>query len=97
MYAYKNIPRFVREKSISENNNHETNAETGESLSAASNTSSTSALSNQQHTAGYLWSLSRPPLEDGMQVVTDPLFQRFLQGDIPNDHNDRLQIAKTCI
>jgi hypothetical protein len=36
-------------------------------------------------------------LEDGMQHVEDPLFQRFAQGEIPDDRAHQLQIAQTCM
>jgi len=97
MYPLNTITRFTSQESSFENSNHDENAKTGKKFSTVSSTSSTFTLSNEPHTAEDLWNLSRPPLESGAQVITDALFQRFLQGEIPDDHNDQLQIAETCL
>ena len=97
MYFLNMITRFTPLESSFENSNNDENAKTGKKISTVSSTSSTSTLSNEPHTAKELWNLSRPPLESGAQVITDALFQRFLQGEIPDDHDDQLQIAETCL
>lgn len=97
MYPLNNIPRVIREESVPESKDYDESAKNGGKLSTVSRTNAISSLSHQPNTAGYLWSLSRPPLEHGAQGVTDASFQRFLQGDIPDAHNDRLQIAETCL
>src|SRR4051812_30029006 len=97
MYLHKNKPRFTQQDFILANSNHDKDTTTGKKWETVSSTSSTSIQLNEQHTAEYLRYQARPPFEEGMQLVTDPFFQRFLQGEIPDDHAQQNEIAHACI
>lgn len=98
MYLHKNSQRLYETKALfTKNANSHTDSRTSEKPATESSKSSTPALSNQPHTAAYLFNLSRPPLEDGMQAVTDPLMQRFVQGEIPDQPEHQNQIAHACM
>lgn len=98
MYLHKNSQRLYEIKALfGRMENTDKDSIASEKTATGSNKSSTSALSNQPHTAEYLFNLSRPPLEDGMQEVTDPLLQRFVQGEIPDEPEQQSQIAHICM
>src|SRR4051812_10998801 len=97
MYLHQNADRLRTKEFYTISNTHDKETAAGGKLRIDFNTRSTSPLSNQPHTAEYLQNLPRPLLEDGMQHVEDPLFQRFTQGEIPDDRAHQLQIAQTCM
>lgn len=97
MYLYANTSRFERQQSIRGNNNQDKDTTTSKRWETVSSTSSTSIQFNERHTAEYLWHQVRPPFEEGMQLVNDPLLQCFFEGQIPDDHAQQGKVAQSCI
>lgn len=98
MYLHKNLQRLRETEVLFITADHTVkDSKASEKTTAGSNRSSTTALSDQPHTAEYLFNLSRPPLEDGMQEATDPLMQRFFQGEIPDESEQQSRIAHACM
>jgi hypothetical protein len=78
MYLHKNLQRLRETEALfTRIDSTVKDSKTNEKIGTGFNRSSTPPLSDQPHTAEYLFNLSRPPLEDGMQEATDPLMQRF--------------------
>lgn len=94
MYLHTNSQRFYDIKDFyTKSDNSNSNVQTGGRLEPNSNRSS----SPGPHSAEYLFNLALPPKEEGTDSVTDPLMQRFFQGEIPDESEHQIKIAEHCM
>jgi hypothetical protein len=96
MDSHARLNRAVNRKESRDRENKERGLEIDDSRASQASASPGSGTS-ESYDAAYFKAQPRPPFDDGMSDLSDPLFLAFCRGEIPDDPERQSRIAEICI